>query len=59
MVFNHKYAGSVKTWEIVQNVRISKAFLICLCVYYFVLDGPLFAFMKFYNSRVMLNRANC
>jgi len=28
-------------------------------VYYFVLDRPLFAFMKLYNIRILLNRANC
>jgi len=49
----------VSTWEIVYNVRISKAFFIYLFVYYFVLHGRLFAFMKFYNIWVMLNRTNC
>jgi len=39
----------VSTWEIV----------ICLFVYYFVLDRPQFAPMKLYNIRVLLNRANC
>jgi len=28
-------------------------------VYYFVLDRPLFALIKLYNIRVLLNRANC
>jgi len=58
LVFNHKYAGSVKTWKIVKNVRISKAFFIYLFVYYF-LDRPQFALMKLYNIWVLLNRANC
>jgi len=51
----------VSTWEIVQNVRIFKAFLIYLFVYYFVLYRPQcqFALMKLYNMRVLLNRANC
>jgi len=30
-----------------------------LFVYYFVLDRPQLAHMKFYNIRVLLNRANC
>jgi len=49
----------VSTWEIVQTVRISKAFIISLFVHHFVLDGPQFAFMKLYNMRILLNRANC
>ena len=48
----------VSTWEIVQNVRIFKAFFVYLFVYYFVLDKPQFALMKLYNIRVQLNRAN-
>jgi len=40
------------------NGVISKAFFIYLFVYYFSLDGPLFAFMKLYSYRVLLNRAN-
>jgi len=34
-------------------------FFIYLFVYYFFLGGPLFAFMKLYNIRVLLNRAYC
>jgi len=33
LAFKHKYAGIVKTWEIVQNMGISKAFFILLFVY--------------------------
>jgi len=49
----------VSNWEIVQNIRIFKAFFIYLFVYYFVFDRPQFALMKLYNMRVLLNRANC
>jgi len=49
----------VSTWEIVQTVRIFKAFFIYLFVYYFVLDRPQFSLMKLYNIRVLLNRASC
>jgi len=49
----------VSTWEIVYTVRIFNAFFIYLFVYYFVVDRPQFAFMKLYNIRVLLNRANC
>ena len=41
----------VSTWEIVQNVRIFKAFFVNFFVYYFVLDRPQFALMKLYNIR--------
>jgi len=34
LALNHKYAEIVKTWEIVQNVCICKAFLIFLFVYH-------------------------
>jgi len=48
----------VPTWEMVYTVRIFKAFFIYLFVYYFVLDRPQFALMKFHNIRVLFNRAN-
>jgi len=34
LVFNHKYAGIVKTWEIVEHIGSSKAFFILLFVYH-------------------------
>jgi len=34
LLFNHKYAGIVKTWEIILHVGISKAFFILLFVYH-------------------------
>jgi len=36
LIFNQKYTGIVKTWEIVQNIGISKAFFILLFVYHFL-----------------------
>ena len=59
LVFNHKHAGSVKTWQIIQNVRFLKEFFIYLFVYYPLFDRPQFALMKLYNITVLLNRENC
>jgi len=58
LVFNPNYAGSVNLGDS-SNCSYFKAFVICLFMYYVVLDRPQFALMKLYNIRVLLNRANC
>jgi len=49
----------VSTWEIVETIRIIKAFFIYLFVHYIFLDRPQFALIKLYHIRVLLNHANC
>jgi len=34
LLFNHKYAGIVKTWEIISHVDISEGFFILLFMYH-------------------------
>ena len=49
----------VSTWEIVETIRIIKAFFIYLFVHYIFLDRPQFSLIKLYHIRVLLNHANC
>jgi len=54
-----KYAGIAKMLETVQNIGISKVFFILLLVYNFSLRQASIFFMKLYNIKALLNRANC